>query len=149
MRHSQLSDQPVKRKRRWPIWVFVILALLVAIVFVAYTYAKRTAAHDVAQQLNALELGPHEIGSISVGLNGVLAEDIQFYRDGESAEQPWLTVDRLTVEHPIVELAQGTSGYNAIELAGVTATVESASLFESDSDTSFDLSEYQHYRRNW
>ena len=138
-----MSDQPKKQKRRWPIWVLSILLLVAVIVFAGYWYAKRTAAHDIAQQLNALELGPHEIGSTSIGLNGVVANDIEFYRDEESRGEPWLTVDRLTVEHPLLELAQGASSYNAIELAGVKATIESASLFESDSDASFDLSELE------
>jgi len=70
--------------------------------------------------LNALDLGRHELGSVSVGINGVVANEIQFFRDTDPADQPWLTVDRLKVEHPIVELAQGASRYNAIELAGAT-----------------------------
>ena len=129
-----MSAQPKKRKRRWPIWVFAILLLLAVLVVAGYWFAKRTAASDIAKQLDALEVGPHEIGSVSVGLNGVVANDIEFFKEGESKEQPWLTVDRLTVEHPILELAQGASSYNAIELAGVKATLESASLFESDPD---------------
>ena len=138
-----MSDQPKKQKRRWPFWVFTILFLIVVIVVAGYWFAKRTAANDIAKQLDALELGPHEIGSVSIGLNGVAANDIEFFREGESGKEPWMTVDSLTVEHPILELAQGASSYNAIELAGVKATIESASLFEGGGDTSFDLSELE------
>ena len=111
--------------------------------FAGYWYAQRTAANDIAKQLDALEIGPHKIGSTSVGLNGVVANDIEFFREEKSGEQPWLTVDRLTVEHPLLELARGPTSYNAIELAGVKATLESDSLFESDTDASFDLSELE------
>ena len=136
-----MSDQPKKQKRRWPIWVFAILLLVVLIGVGGYWFAKRTAASDISAQLDALEIGPHEIGSVSVGLNGVVANDIEFFKEGETDKPAWLTVDRLNVEHPLLELAQGTSSYNAIELAGVKATLEAASLFaESDTEASLDLS---------
>ena len=139
-----MSDQSKKRKRRWPIWIFAILLLVVLLGIGGYWFAQNKAAGDVAKQLDALDVGPHEIGSVSLGLNGVVANDIEFFREGETGQPAWLTVDRLTVEHPLLELAQGTSSYNAIELAGVKATIESASLFESsDEETSFDLSELE------
>ena len=106
---------------------------------VVYVIAKRTATNDIATQLNALDLGRHELGSVSVGIDGVVANQIQFFRNNDPAEQSWLTVDRLIVEHPIVELAQGVSRYNAIELAGVKANVDALS-FDSGADTAFDLS---------
>ena len=117
--------------------------MIVVIGVGGYWFAKRTAARDIAKQLDALEIGPHEIGSVSVGLNGVAANDIEFFKEGESDKPAWLTVERLTVEHPLLELAQGTSSYNAIELAGVKATLDSASLFESDSEASLNLSELE------
>ena len=137
-----MSDQPKTRKRRWPKWIFALLVLLVVIVAVIYVIAKRTATNDIATQLDALDLGRHELGSVSVGIDGVVASEIQFFRDNDPANQPWLTVDRLKVEHPIIELAQGASRYNAIELAGVKANID-ATLFDSNTDAAFDFSQLE------
>ena len=109
---------------------------------VVYLIAKRTATNDIATQLNALDLGRHELGSVSVGINGVVANEIQFFRDTDPADQPWLTVDRLKVEHPIVELTRGASRYNAIELTGVKASVDAVS-FDFDADAAFDFSQLE------
>jgi len=72
-----LSDQPKTRKRRWPKWIFALLVLLVVIVAVIYVIAKRTATNDIATQLDALDLGRHELGSVSVGIDGVVASRSQ------------------------------------------------------------------------
>ena len=137
-----MPDQSKTRKRRWPKWIFALLVLLVVVVAVVYVLAKRTATNDIATQLNALDLGRHELGSVSVGIDGVVANEIQFFRDNDPADQPWLTVDHLKVEHPIVELAQGVSRYNAIELAGVKANIDAVS-FDFDADTAFDFSQLE------
>ena len=137
-----MPDQSKTRKRRWPKWIFALLVLLFLVMTVVYVIAKRTATNDIATQLNALDLGRHELGSVSVGIDGVVANQIQFFRNNDPADQPWLTVDRLIVEHPIVELAQGVSRYNAIELAGVKANVDALS-FDSGADTAFDFSQLE------
>lgn len=116
-----LADQP--RPRRWVVWLVGFALPLFFAGTVAWVLVKGFIETQIQTQLADLNLGDTRIGNISVSAGGVTAHDIQFKHNPDDP-QPWLTVGRLKIQHPISELASGATTFNRIQLDNAQATID-------------------------
>ena len=119
----------------WKLWAASFFGLLLIVLIGVWLYAGEFAKSSIKEQLANLGLGRPEVGGASITTSGVQARDISIYRDGE--EEPWLTVDKLDIDHPIVALASGADQFNALRVEGLKATLDLDDLMNQDSPTEF------------
>ncbi len=114
MAKKQASNSAAKTKRRWR--RMLLLALFVVIVSSGgWFYLKQTVATRLQTQLASLGMGRPEIGSLAIGLNGIVATDLQFFQP-ETPDESWLSLDELVIDHPLVGLATGDQVFNKLEI---------------------------------
>ena len=130
--HKSNSNKP----RRWLKWFLGLLILFGVAVFCFWLYVKGEVASRVESQLSQLGLGKPKIGQIVVGVNGVDAKAIKFFRS-EDSKEPWLTVGRLAIQHPFSKLIVGDEIYDGIEISDSRLELD---LDEPMGQTKFDLS---------
>ena len=142
--NSTQSPQYARKPRRWVAWLSLILILLFIGAIVAWTFVKGFVEDKIQTQLADLNLGETKIGSVSVGMGGVAARNIEFKLDPQD-ESPWLKVGSLNINHPLTELAAGATEFNEIELADAQGTLTIDQLMKlassGDPDAEFDLSQ--------
>ena len=129
------KQQP-KKPRRWRRWLIAIVLVLLAVGVGVWFFATGVARQTIEAQLGELGLGKPNIGGVSIGLNGITANDIEFFKDPNDS-QAMMTIDSLNIVHPIAGLVAGDEVFNEIEIAGAMAMIDVA---EPQSDEPFDLS---------
>ena len=117
-----------------------ILVLLMIAVAAGYFGVARIAKSQIHEQLLKLDLGTPQIGTVSVSLDGIRADDITFSKtktdDADDGEAPWLTVDQLIISHPLTKLAAVDDQYDAIEIVGAKARVD---LPDNQAESDFEI----------
>ncbi|MFK7768409.1 MAG: AsmA-like C-terminal region-containing protein [Mariniblastus sp.] len=118
-----MSESTRPKKKRWLRWLVALLILFVVVGLSAWFYAKNIVAARIESQLAELGLGTPNIGNVSIGANGVEAQGIVFF-ESPGDEEPAVTLERLTIRHPISGLAAGDEVFDELELRGLLAVVD-------------------------
>ena len=120
--NPNMPDRTKKKNKRWRWLLLVLLAVLFIVGVSAWLYAQNVVATRIETQLSDLGLGSTKIGNISIGLGGVEAHNIELAQSIDDAE-PAITLERLSIRHPIVGLASGDKAFDALELQGLRAVI--------------------------
>ncbi len=134
-------NPPRKKFLNRRIWLIAIALFLLVGAIAGWMAVKARVRGDIEAQLKQLDLGRAEIGDVAVSTSGVSARGVRFFRDDD--DSPWLSVDRLGIDHSLYELAGGATYYDQIQLQGVNLTIDAEEFQSADIDAEFDLSKLQ------
>jgi autotransporter translocation and assembly factor TamB len=126
------SRKKIGRNKRRAVTVVLLVILFFCVI--GWFWVNSIAKSKLESQLVAAGLQSPRIGSVHVGLGGVVANDIQV----ESMDGIELSIRRLTVRQSIFELARGVTPMDAIVLNGSKLSLDSRAI---KGDDSFSLSD--------
>jgi hypothetical protein len=130
-----MTQANTNKRRRWTAWLIFSLIVLGVIAFLLWVLGTGFVKSQIRSQLSELGIGEPKIGSVSLRSDGVTVDQIEF--KNANADAPWISLNRVAINHPLSGLAAGDNVFNSLEIEGVRAIVD---LSETGSDTPFDLS---------
>ena len=130
-----MTKSETVKPRHWKRWLFAIVLLLCVVVFAGWIYVKGAVEGQLETQLSNLGLGAPKIQSVSIGADGVQVNRVEFFQADES--EPWVSFERLTIQHPLGGLAAGDEVFDGLEIDGLQTIVDLDNLTSSEP---FDLS---------
>lgn len=118
--------QKNKSKANWTRRILWCLLFLTAAAAGTYFFAKNQVRDRVDNQLAQLGLGPHEIGEVSIGQNGIRASNVQFFKNAKDqrSDSPWLSVENFDINHSLSGLIAGDDFYSELVLSGLRVEVD-------------------------
>jgi hypothetical protein len=134
MNMSTESTKP-RRKRKRRIGLIILFVFLV-ICFFGWISLNSIVKSKIASQLVAAGIDSPKVGSVRIGLDGIVAREIQF----EAAEGVQVQLSKLTVKQSIFELASGDTPMDGIILDGGELLIDSSKV---KSGSSFSLSDLE------
>ncbi|MEM9940816.1 MAG: hypothetical protein AAF939_04430, partial [Planctomycetota bacterium] len=133
MNSQDLSHSNSGRGSRLKGRLFLGIALgLIVVVIAVWWIVGTIAKQKIEAELSRLDLGNPQINHVSLGFDGIHAQQIQFL----SASDTELSVESIKIEHPIWELILGTSTYQSIRINGPRMRY---SISNAAASTGFDL----------
>jgi hypothetical protein len=134
---SELNDLPEtpdngsvedkRRKRRFRLHR-LILVILIATLFIAgglffvYRYAISQAKSRVVEKLAAVNNGPVEIERVSLGWDGIRAENVRLSQEGDA--EAWIAIGQLFVQSPLSKLISDAPVIDRIEIKDTTINLK-------------------------
>lgn len=122
----------------------VILLLLSLLAIGSWFALTRYVRSEIANQLAELELGDVQIGRVSVYPGGISANQVQIFKETDTdRREPWVTVNSLRIEHPLMSLAAGAKRYNAVVADGAEIHIDVNALMEDSNESQFSLKDLE------